>query len=595
MNKITQFLKSFRFRTNRDLKSGYDALKKGERQFVIGAFIVAIVSFLSILYGINSKFLVSVPLDGGSMTEGIVGMPTLVNPVLAISEGDKDLTTLVYSGLVRKEKSGVFIPDLAESYNVSSDETIYTFVIKDSAVFHNGMKVTADDILFTIEKIKDPLIKSPRKVEWEGVTASKVDDRTVRFTLKQPYSSFIDNLTLGILPSNVWKNVSVAEFGLSGLNIKPIGSGPYMIKSVSKNSDGIPESYSLTRFKKFVLGVPHIKKITIKSYANEKDMVNALANGKIDQAGGIDPENAVSFFNNDNIVMEKSALPRMFGLFFNKTENALVGNANVIKAISLAIDRQEIIDSVLKGYGFPIDSAIPNGFLDASSLEAKVETTANKDEATALLLKDGWKMGDDGILAKTPTKSVKDKKGKVTTVASGPATKLTFTITTGDTPELKQTAEKIQSMLGSIGIQVELRVYETGPLNQIIRSREYEALFFGQVINHESDLFAFWHSSQKADPGLNIAMYANSKADVLLESAQKILNEGDRMKKYTQLKAILDADSPAIFIYSPEYIYAHSTKVHLGKPLYLTTAPERFASIYSWYADTDEIWKIFAR
>lgn len=595
MNKFTQVLKSFKLRSKSDLEKGYTALKQGERQFVIGASIVAIVSIVSILYGINAKYLVSVPLDGGSITEGIVGMPTLVNPVLAISEGDKDMTELVYSGLVRKVKSEVFIPDLAESYKVSPDGTIYTFVIKDKAVFQNGTKVTADDVIFTINKIKDPLIKSPRKVEWEGVNVDKVDERTVRFTLKQPYASFIDNLTIGILPQNVWKNVSEAEFSLSGLNIKPIGSGPYIIKSVSKNADGIPESYTLARFTKFILGTPHIKNITIKSFTSEKEMVNALAGGTIDQAGGIDPENAITFIDNKDIIMEKSALPRMFGLFFNKAENAALGDSNVIKAISLAINRQEIIDSVLKGYGSAIDSAIPDGFLDNDSYPTKVTKESSKEEALALLAKSGWKIGTDGMLSKTATKSVKDKKGKVTTVSVGPATKLTFSITTGDTPELKQTAEKIQETLNELGIQVELKIYETGPLNQIIRTRKYEGLFFGQVINHESDLFAFWHSSQKVDPGLNIAMYSNSKADILLESAQKILNETERMKKYAQLATILDADSPAIFIYSPEYIYAHNERVHITKPLLLTTAPERFANVYSWFADTDEIWKIFAK
>lgn len=594
MNKITQFLKSFRLRSKSNLESGYQALKSGERQFVLGATVVAIVATLSILYGINSKYLVSVPLDGGSITEGIVGMPTLVNPVLAISEGDKSLTNLVYSGLVRKVKSGVFIPDLAESYTVSSDSTIYTFVIKDGAVFQNGTKVTADDILFTINKIKDPLIKSPRKVEWEGVTVSKVDDRTVRFTLKQPYASFIDNLTIGILPENVWKNVSEIEFGLSAINTKPVGSGPYIVKKVTKNAEGAPESYSLVRFTKFILSTPHIKNITIKSFANEKDMVNALAGGAIDEAGGIDPENAVTLSANTDIVMEKSALPRMFGLFFNKSQNAVFCDPNVIKSLSMIVNRQEIIDNVLKGYGSPIDSAIPDGILN-DDLITNVDQIKDKDAALNQFAKSGWKIGADGTMQKSPTKTVKDKKGKVTTVSTGPITRLTFSITTGDTPELKQTAENIQKTFAEYGITVELKVYETGPLNQIIRSRKYEALFFGQVINHESDLFAFWHSTQRTDPGLNIAMYSNSKADILLESAQKILNEDDRMNKYSQLKNILDTDMPAIFIYSPEYIYAHFDKVHMPESMNITTSPDRFNNIYSWYRDTDEIWKIFAK
>ena len=240
----------------------------------------------------------------------------MINPVIALSDADKDLTTLVYSGLMRKTPDGKFIPDLAQSYTVSPDGTVYTFIIKKNAKFQDGTKVTADDIIFTIEKINDPLIKSPRQSGWTGVVVTKKDDSTVVFTLPQPYISFIDNTTIGILSSKLWKNVTIDKFSISPLNIKAIGSGPYKIKSVTKNSDGISEKYTLERFSNFTLGKPRIKYINIISYSNEKDMVKALLNHSIDQAGGISAENTDSLVKS-NFVIHTATLPRIFGIFFN--------------------------------------------------------------------------------------------------------------------------------------------------------------------------------------------------------------------------------------------------------------------------------------
>ncbi len=235
MHNFLTFIKEFKIPQKKELKNARASFSRKEFNIFTIIIIVAIISMLSIIGRINASFMVAIPADGGTITEGIIGMPILVNPVLALSDADKDLTSLVYSGLMRKMPDGSFINDLAESYNISSDGMTYTFILKKKgAKFQDGSKITANDIVFTIEKIKDPLIKSPRKIGWDGVSVSKKDDNTIIFTLKQPYISFLDNTTIGILPLHIWKNVTPAEFGLSPLNIKAVGSGPYKIDSVSK-------------------------------------------------------------------------------------------------------------------------------------------------------------------------------------------------------------------------------------------------------------------------------------------------------------------------------------------------------------------------
>lgn len=574
----------------KSLKQGFYALNKKERTVFYISLIVVCISFISIISKLNERFLVAIPQDGGNIVEGIIGTPTLVNPVLAVTDADKDLVALVYSGLLRKAPNGDFIPDLAESYTVSPDGTIYTFTLKDNITFHSGKNITASDVVFTINQIKDPLVKSPKSVQWQGVTVEEKDPKTVVFTLKQPYISFLDNLTTGIISMDMWKNIAPNEFSLSKLNLKGVGSGPYMIDSIDYTNEGIPTAYHLVRFKKFVLGTPHIKKITIQSFSNEKDLIQNLKNGDIDQAGGISASYAQTI-NPKKFSITGTTLPRSFGIFFNQGQNKVLGDKVIRQAINTGLDRKEVIDQVLKGYGASINNPITKKMDDVSVADSQ-------KNAIDLLEKNGWKSGIDGIREKGTVSTITTGKGKnkkTVQVSKGPKSRLSFTLTTGDAPELSQTAEIIKKQMLALGIDVNIKIYETGTLNQIIRSRNYEALLFGQVMNHESDIFAFWHSSQKNDPGLNIALYSNKSADIILEQIQKSLSLEERKKKYNDLSAIFTNDIPAVFIYSPEYIYATSNDLDLEESLNITLPSDRFSSVYLWYTEKDMVWKIFTK
>lgn len=597
MHTILSFIKEFRIPKKKELHDAVASFSRKEFFLFVVSILAAGIAMVILAASINSYFLVTIPADGGTLSEGIIGMPTLVNPVLAVSDADKDLVSLVYSGLMRKMPDGTFVPDLAESYTVSSDGKTYTFALKKNATFHSGAKVTADDVLFTVNEIKDSTIKSPRKLGWDGVTATKVDDQTVVFTLKQPYISFMDNTTLGIMPANVWKDVSPAEFSLSTLNVNAVGSGPYQIESVSKNKDGIPTEYTLKRFANFTLGLPHVKTIHLISFSNEKDLVNALVHHSIDQASGISPENAQKV-QAAGYTIHTSTLPRIFGLFFNSSNNAVLGDPKVIKALDNAIDRQAIVDQVLNGYATVIHSPVPTTVLKNEDQQVPTFST---DTAASLLDQAGWTVGADGIRAKGTTKTITTttKVGKKTVtkksiVSAGPATKLSFTITTGDTPELQAAANLIKQQLAAIGVNVDIKVYGTGELNQLIRTRNYQALFFGQIVNHESDLYAFWHSSQRTDPGLNIGMYASPAADSILENAQKTLDADSRMTLYQNFVAQFNKDLPSLLIYSPKYLYATGSKLNHVDLNTVTIPSDRFMTLYTWYADTDHVWKIFA-
>jgi peptide/nickel transport system substrate-binding protein len=570
--------------TKDQINSVFNAFSKKEWVFFIVLMIVLLISTLSILEKINKSMMVSIPARGGTISEGIIGTPRFINPVLATSPADLDMTSLIYSGLMRKNQDGNIIPDLAEKYTMSKDGLTYTFTLKNKLYFQDGNPVTIDDVIFTVNEAKDSIIKSPRKVDWDGVTATKIDNKTIQFTLKQPYPSFLENATLGIMPSYLWNNSAIE---LNNANTAPIGSGPYMIKSVAKETSGVIDSYELVPFKKFILGEPYVANLNLYFYSNENDLVTALESGTVNQISSITPLNA-GILKERNYQVESSVLPRVFGLFFNQNQNRLFTDKIVTKTIDQVIDKDKIVREVLFGYAVNVDDPIPPGIIANQNISGTTSSSREQiiQNAKNSLAKDGWTKGPDGFLQK-----VIAGKGKSKTT-----TTLQFSISTGNAPELARTAELIKEDLSNIGMKVNIKTFEIGNLNQnVIRPRNYDALLFGEIINHESDLFAFWHSSQRKDPGLNVAMYTNVKVDKLLEDASVTVDEQTRTQKYLQFENIIRQEMPAVFLYSPEFIYVVSPNLKGLSIDHINSPKDRFSDVYRWYTDNENVWKIFAR
>lgn len=565
------------------VKQAIFAFSKTEWNIFLLLLLLLLGSTVAILQNINTSFMVSVPVRGGTINEGIIGTPRFINPVLASTDADKDLVSLIYSGLMRKNSEGDMVPDLAESVDVSENGLTYTFKLKEKIFFHDGEIIDTDDIAFTINEIKDPVIKSPKKANWDGVIINKIDDRTIEFTLTQPYASFLENMSVGILPMHLWEQSPIE---LNTRNENPIGSGPYKIKKINKTSSGVFSSYELTSFSKFILGEPYIKNLTLKFYNNETELINALTKGQVDQISSISPENTVPL-KDENYRIETRVLPRIFGMFFNQNQNQIFTDKNVLKAMNLAINKDRIVNEVLLGYGVAIEDPVLPSMLSYDKLENKKEISQeeNIQKAQELLAKNNWTKNSEGFLEKKTTVNNK------TTL-----TPLEFSISTSNAPELAKTAELIKQDLELIGMKVEIKTFDVGNLNQIvIRPRKYDALLFGQIINNEGDLFAFWHSSQRTDPGLNIAMYTNAKVDKLLEDASKTIDENTRIKKYAEFGEEIKKDLPAVFIYSPNFIYVVSKDLEGFNLSKIVNLEERFKNVYTWSIKKEKVWKIFAK
>jgi peptide/nickel transport system substrate-binding protein len=540
-----------------------------------------VLSGIFLCWRASEAFLVKVPTQGGNLIEGVVGNPRFINPVLAISESDKNLSALIYSGLVRITPDGDIENDLAERVEISEDRRSYAVFINPDARFHDGSRVTADDVVFTVQKIIDPAIKSPRRGNWEGVNVEKIDEFSVRFTLKQAYTPFIYNLTIGLLPRHIWKNVSNDEFSFSQFNTLPIGAGPYKVEQVERNSGGIPNYYTLVPFQDALGDKPLIDQLAFKFYPNEPALIDAYNHGEIESLGGISPERIQELKIEESRVIS-SPLPRVFAVFFNQNQSQVLLNSEVRKALDLAAPKEAIVENVLGGFGTPIDGPIPVGVYDWAEIgqDAQIFYEERLALAKELLAKAGWKLNEET--------NILEKKSGSGTIS------LSFSISTGDAPELVQVADMLATAWGALGAEVKISTFETGDLNQnVIRPRNFDALLFGEVVGRDADLYPFWHSSQRADPGLNIALYANNRADEFLDNARSASTYEEVEKNYQAFALELQADKPAVFLYTPSFLYVVPKKVRAVDLGALTIAQDRFLGVRDWFIEEDRVWKIF--
>jgi peptide/nickel transport system substrate-binding protein len=569
--------KEFRIKRGGKILALFKAFSSTEKIIFFCFVLIALITAIVMAYKASQYFMVTIPVVGGSLTEGEVGTPRTVNPILAFTDADKDVTALVYAGLLRRDDSGNLVPDLAASYSISPNGLAYDFVLKKNIYFDDGKPITTDDIVFTINKTQDAAIKSPERADWADVTVKKISDTEVQFILKQPYSPFLDNTILGILPKHIWENISDDQFIFSNYNVQPVGDGPYKVEAIAKDSNGVPQSYTLVPSSHYSGTKPYISKIVLDFYPDESHAFDALEAREIDSLVGLDPNDAATLASTSaSLHILTNPVPRLFGIFFNQNQNPIFADKAVRQALSLAVDRQAIVNNVLDGYGIPINSPVPQGIL--AGLQSV--SVPNIALATSTFEKDGWKLGTDGIYTKTVNKKIQT---------------LTFSITTADSPDLVATANMVAAEWRSIGAKVTVNILEYSDLQNAISARSYDSLLFGQYVGTGFDLYAFWHSSQRNAPGLNIAEYVNSSADKALSDARTATSSITQLADLTAFQNIFLQDVPAVFLYSPDLIYAIPDKLNGVNIVSVSMPADRWNGVNSWYIDTDRVWNIFTK
>lgn len=522
-----------------------------------------------------------IPTHGGTLTEGVLGTPRFVNPILAVTRADKDLTTLLYDGLMRLSGNGTLQPSIAESITISDDGLTYNIVLRKDITFHDESPLTALDVVYTVSRIQDPSLSSPLRANFDDVTIEQVSEYELNFILPEPYAPFIENLTFGILPEHIWKDASSEEFPFSQRNSDPVGSGPYRVSKIMRSNSGIPESYTLTPFQNYHSGVAKIESLTIFFFSNEDTLVESFKKGTIDSLAGIDQSRLfeLGIQTTTHTVMQ-IPLPRTFALFINQNKTPALRDPAARKALDVAFNRTTLIETALGGYGIPIQSPIPTGFgIDTPPLSTSTDSAA-LDTARDILRNAGWKLNtESGVWEKTIDNTV---------------VPLSFSIATVNSPVFEATAEFLRATWEKLGAEVTIKQFEQSDLTQaIIRPRDYETLLFGTHVGRSLDFYSFWHSSQRNDPGLNVSLYTNITTDSILTSARSDTNALNRTEALMKFADEVRKETPALFLYEPELLYVFPNTVMDASFVGISEPHERFAGIHNWYMNTESVWPFF--
>jgi peptide/nickel transport system substrate-binding protein len=487
------------------------------------------------------------------------------------NNADDDIAQTIYSSLFKYNDQGIIINDIVENYTISEEKTQYTINLRKDIVWHDGEKLTASDVLFTINTIADPAYKSPLRSNWQGIETSSDDDYTINFKIKTPYIGFLNNLTFGILPKHLWESIGPEKFSLTSLNLEPIGSGPYKYNSLQKDSNGNILSYKIVANPNYFAGKPYISKITFNFYSDDDAIIAAYNKKEIMGISNISPNKINEIKLQQSTNTHKFNIPRYFAVFFNQNKSVTLAHDEVRKALAYATDRQEIIATVLNGNGRPVYSPILPDMLGYDESIEKMEF--NLDKANNILDEEKWKKNEDGFRQKDNIK-------------------LELNLVTTDWAELSQTAEILKSQWEKIGIKVTINNLSISDIQQnYIRPREYDALLFGQVLGADPDPYSFWHSSQKRDPGLNLSLFGDSDTDKLIEGGRIEFDDEKRTQLYNDFQRKLLSEIPAIFLYSPDYVYPVNKRVQGLGVKNLVLPSERFSNIEKWYIETKRIWK----
>jgi peptide/nickel transport system substrate-binding protein len=537
------------------LKFLLKALSNKEKRLVLGAIFMACVLFAAWGITVYIKETNRKPALGGSYSEGVQGQPLYINPVVAHSNPvDSDLNLLIFSSLFRYDADGKLMPDLVSAWERSENGLTYTVHLKNSVKWHDNQPLTAEDVLFTLNLIKNPTYGSSLRGNWEGIDVVKTDDYTLTFTLKKAYTPFLHNLTFGILPKHLWAEVTSDKFLLTDLNRKPVGSGMYVFNRLDKDQNGKITAVILRINKDYYGPKPHLNEIVFRFYASPDEIRDAYTKGEVKGIANIETADADAIKNLGDIKIYEIPTTRIYGIFFNQKKSVVAADKVVREALSKSLDKNDLLAEALNNRGMVVNTPLTPNMLGYDESLNKYDF--NPDSAIENLKSAGWNELNDKERKKL--KNAPDYS-EVARYSEKNKKFLTLTLTVPNYPELVKTADLIKSQWLKAGLDLKLDIVDTSEtLQNKITDRNYDALLFGEVLQADPDPTPFWHSSSKQAPGLNLSMYENQEVDNLLDTARQEVNEGKRAELYQQFQQKVMQDTPAIFLFSPYYLYGVS-------------------------------------
>jgi len=474
--------------------------------------------------------------------------PLLVQDTLAIHLGD-----LLFNSLIKFNEHFEPVPDMAESWRVSADGLAWEFFLKKGVRFHDGRELTAADAAFTYNAILDPGLRTPYAALFHMVQRFEAADRyRFRVVLKAPYAPLLFLMDKEILPSHL---VQATPASMEAFGRRPVGSGPFRF-SEWKNGEIV-----LLANEDYFEGRPLLDRIVARRYPNRLGAWSALMQGKVDVVEDLEYED-YQVIRNDPRFRVYDYLSRFYYTVTFNLQDPLFSDPRLRQAVDLAIDRSDLIDKALQGWGLATTGPFQPGTWPYN--ERVSDPQYRPQEALAILRELGWRDSDgDRIL---------DRGGK----------RLSFTLLADSGDSLKEAlAKRLRWQLFQLGIEVQVEFLDLGELfEKKLLPGAFQAVLLQYNVGRDPDTRTsfFWHSGSIGQS--NLARYRNERVDRLLEQGQVTPGLAERKDIYRTVHALLAEDRPAAFLFFRRKFLGISSR--FGG---IRTTPELFyQSMRDWYA-----------
>jgi peptide/nickel transport system substrate-binding protein len=481
--------------------------------------------------------------DGGSLSYGEYGRPATLDPVTSNEMISLRLTELIFNGLVGINEKQEIVPELAEKWDISADSRTYTFFLRKDVTWHpkegeEAKPFTAEDVIFTYKIMMHPRTITPLKVRYEFILAvEKLDDYTVKFTLKRPILNALAKFSFKVIPKHGPSN-SLYLTRDDHFVQSPIGTGPYILKNITAEREII-----LSANDNYFKGRPHIDKLIAKPFADQNIMTQALMFNAIDMIVLVNPRDLPEIQGDKRLILQPyNALSYSF--FGYNVRNPLLADKRVRKAFTHAVNRQEMLDSFFNGQGTIISGPFAPGSW-AYNLDVQ-PLPFDPEKAKALLQEAGFSRGADGFMQKDGKRLALSLKVPIEK----------------ESEAVKRVVLAFKNYLKNIGadIKVEFKEWQAWK-EEVFLEHNFDIIFAIWVFDDSADISSLFHSGEIGAWKNNFGGYSNLEVDGLINESKLTLDHEKRRTINRKLHAILAEESPYTFLWTLTNYAAYHKKV----------------------------------
>jgi peptide/nickel transport system substrate-binding protein len=506
-----------------------------------------------------------IPAEDSTYTEAVLGTVDNLNPIFAGTQAERSGSHLLFANLMSYDKQGDLVGQLAQSWTSDSDSKVFTITLRRSARWSDDVPITASDVVFTFNAIKDADTKSPLYSSWRNIQVVRDDDYTVRFTLPASYAPFMNSLTVGILPQHMLAKIPDSQLRNNGFNRAPtVASGPFLFQDLRALDDKrLHVVLRLAANANYFLGEPKLNRFQLHAYADRDQLLSAFRSQEVAAVSDLSTQQLNQLGNPPDAVRSESPLYNAVYAFF-KMDSITLSDVKVRDALQLATDRRKLVSKLGHRVQAVAGPLLPGQLGYRGDLQ---QPNINLRHAGELLDAAGWKLDAQG---KRVNKDGQHLKLQLATVSSG------------DYPLV---AQEIMDQWSRLGISFESQLVRPEDIQQnIIAPRAYDVLIYELALGRDPDIFAYWHSSQVGEQGFNLSDYKSPRADDALASARARADVPLREAKYHLFIQQWLADIPAVGLYRPSLSYVQTQSTTSFDPRPLVDQTDRYFNIRYWSA-----------